>query len=61
MADRVTHYPPEAVLIPEQFCEWLGICLNTLRRLGIRRVSLTKRNTLYFARDVYEFLEEQAE
>jgi len=60
MADRTTHYPPDALLTPDEVCEWLDITENTLRQLGIRRVVVTKRNILYFAEDVYDWLKDRA-
>lgn len=57
---RVRAYPPEAVLTRAQVAEWLGMKVDTVDHLPIKRRKIGRRTVRYLARWVLEYLEREA-
>ena len=55
----VLAFPPEAVLTRQQVAAWLGVDVETVDRLPIRRRKLGRRTVRYLAKWVLEYLERE--
>jgi hypothetical protein len=59
-ANRITAYPPDAVLTVHQVAAWLAVSERQVQRLPLKRIHVGERTTRYLARHVYEWLEARA-